>query len=370
MSLLGIAALAAFLVSGTVLEVVLRWARTKRLDVPNERSSHSMPTPRGGGLAIIVAILLVAPLAAASVEATTVTRYSLLALMATLAGIASISWLDDRTPLPARLRLCVHLAMALVMVGVCMGGATNVPLTWRAALTPVLVFWVVGVTNAYNFMDGIDGIAGSQAVICGMTWMIASVFLGAPVTAIVGVVLVAAALAFLRRNWSPAAIFMGDVGSASLGFLIATLPMLFALEVRTASARMVALFAAVLALWPFLFDTTFTLVQRIRRGERITEAHRSHLYQRLVITGASHGTVSTLYGGLALTGALVALLLAYAPRDGLLSIPIIPIQALYLVQRVRSRESRGRTIIHNTLAIALPRAILRATPAKLPVQPH
>ncbi len=334
----------SLLLSGGMLEVVLRWARTRLLDVPNDRSSHTTPTPRGGGIAVITAVLLVTPLAVRFVGVPTLGVGPLVACLAALAGIAGISWIDDRMPLPAKLRLCVHVLMALIVVTVSVHGLTTLALGWRIALAPLLLFWLVGVTNAYNFMDGIDGIAGAQAVVAGCAWAIVGMYLGAPVTAVTAVVIAASALAFLQRNWSPAAIFMGDVGSASLGFLLAALPVLFALELQSASAPPLAMMVGILAIWPFLFDATFTIVQRLRRGERLTEAHRGHLYQRLVIAGASHATVSTVYAGFAFTGGAAALLLAYDPRAGMLALPAIPLQALWLVRFAQSLELRIRMV--------------------------
>jgi UDP-N-acetylmuramyl pentapeptide phosphotransferase/UDP-N-acetylglucosamine-1-phosphate transferase len=145
----------------------------------------------------------------------------------------------------------------------------------------VAVVWIVGLINAYNFMDGIDGIAGGVAVVAALWWI--ALFPKEPMWSI-GVLLVAAALGFLLHNWSPARIFMGDVGSTFLGCMFAVLPLM--LEVPVIGG---------LLMWPFLFDTGFTFLRRLLRREDIFSAHRDHLYQRLIISGWSHASVALLY---------------------------------------------------------------------------
>lgn len=337
-----VTASASLVVSAAVLEMVWRWARLRLLDVPNARSSHTTPTPRGGGIAVIAALLLVTPISVASIEAARAAPALLVAYTVAFMGIASISWIDDRTPLPAKLRLYVHAAMALLLVAVSVSAFATPALPWRLAFAPLLLVWLVGVTNAFNFMDGIDGIAGAQAAVAGAVWSYIGFHWSAPITGTIGLVLAAATVAFLRRNWSPATIFMGDVGSASLGFLLAGIPVLFAWEVPAEATRVFAIPIGVLVLWPFLFDATFTMLQRFRRGERLTEAHRSHLYQRLVIAGTSHAAASTLYAGFAITGGAVAIVCAHDARAGLFVLPAIPMQALWLVRFARARERLTR----------------------------
>jgi len=151
-------------------------------------------------------------------------------------------------------------------------------------------------------MDGIDGIAGVTAAVAGSGVAAAAWLLGGPAVAAVALAFAGAALGFLSQNWSPARIFMGDVGSAFCGFLIAVLP----LGMPAADVPRI-MPVAVLAMWPFIFDTLFTLVRRLRRGENIFQAHRSHLYQRLVIAGWSHRATSSLYGALAAMAAAIAI---------------------------------------------------------------
>jgi UDP-N-acetylmuramyl pentapeptide phosphotransferase/UDP-N-acetylglucosamine-1-phosphate transferase len=160
----------------------------------------------------------------------------------------------------------------------------------------------MGLTNAYNFMDGIDGIAGGQALIAGLGWAIIGFMSGQSFVGLIGLLLAASSLGFLFHNWPPARIFMGDVGSAFIGFTLAIIPIL------AAQRDPRCMVAGILVVWPFIFDTSFTLVRRLINKENIFVAHRSHIYQRLVIAGYSHRYVTLVYMALALIGTVIALL--------------------------------------------------------------
>ena len=220
-------------------------------------------------------------------------------------GVAAVGWLDDLRNLPQVVRLAVQAAAAAVVLlafgavqAVWLPGAGPVALQWLAV--PLAFLWLVGLTNAYNFMDGIDGIAGCQAAVAGLGWAILGAMRAEPETVVFALLLAGASLGFLSRNWPPAKVFMGDVGSTFLGFSFAALPIL----VDPADPRL--FLAGVLFVWPFVFDAAFTVIRRLRRGENILRAHRSHLYQRLVITGWSHRAVTLLYTGLAAVGGILA----------------------------------------------------------------
>jgi UDP-N-acetylmuramyl pentapeptide phosphotransferase/UDP-N-acetylglucosamine-1-phosphate transferase len=172
-----------------------------------------------------------------------------------------------------------------------------------AALTFV---WIVGLTNAYNFMDGIDGLAAGQAVIAGLAWCGIGIALRTPAPALIGVLAAGASAGFLVHNWPPARIFMGDVGAAFLGYTFAVLPLI------TAPTRSSVTVASVLAVGVFVFDTAFTFLRRMVAGENVFRAHRSHLYQRLTATGLTHRTVTLFYSALAAVLAAAALVVAPA----------------------------------------------------------
>jgi len=279
------------------------------LDEPNARSSHARPTPRGGGLAI-VGVGGAAVLALWAVGVPAPDRGGWAALAAIL--VAAISWLDDVSSISHRVRLGLHVAAAVTAtwaVGparvIDLGPAGSFDLGPAASVLTIL--WIVGMTNAFNFMDGIDGIAGITAVVV-LALVAAGLWAaGAAFSGLTAVALAAAAAGFLVWNWQPARIFMGDVGSAFLGFSIAVLPLAAG---QQASRWLLPLAAC--GMLPFLFDTTFTLLRRLGKGENVFEAHRSHLYQRLVIGGWSHAAVAGLYGMLAALGGALGLALQAA----------------------------------------------------------
>jgi UDP-N-acetylmuramyl pentapeptide phosphotransferase/UDP-N-acetylglucosamine-1-phosphate transferase len=281
------------------------WAeKWQILDIPNERSSHALPIPRGGGLAIAV-ISLIGFIVIWLLNL----RWPLTIIITFLcgaAGIATISYLDDLYSLPNRVRLTAHSLAALVSIwGLGYWHNVDVPLLGQLHLgwlgPPITFLWIVGLTNAYNFMDGIDGIAGGQGVVAGLGWGIWGLISDHLLIGTLGLLLAASCLGFLGHNWPPARIFMGDVGSAFLGYAFSVLAVLAAQE----DSRLVL--AGVLFVWPFVFDTSYTFFCRLRRGENVFIAHRSHLYQRLVVAGCSHRFVSSLYIGLSLIGVILSL---------------------------------------------------------------
>lgn len=300
-ALVGFAALALAYVGVGGLR---RWAESRQVfDIPNERSSHNRPTPRGGGLVIV--ILSTGGLILAWLLDSAISPADLVAYLVGAWLIAGVSWLDDLRSLPNRVRFAAHsLAAILAIVAFGYWRIVNLPLVglvdagWVGL--PVTFVWIVGLTNAYNFMDGIDGIAGGQAVVAAIGWAVLGWLSGQPLVGILGLLLAASSLGFLGHNWPPARIFMGDVGSAFLGYTFAVLPVIAAQH----NPRLAV--AGVLLVWPFVFDAAFTFLSRLRRRENVFAAHRSHLYQRLVIAGYNHRTVTLLYIGLAATGAILA----------------------------------------------------------------
>lgn len=300
-----------------------RWAaRARLLDVPNARSSHQVPTPRGAGAIIVGSV------AAAMAWAIDVEVPGLAAVGGAALAIAVVSAVDDVRPLPSWFRLLVHLGSAAVAV---LGVVQSAPDSWSLPALFVGTVWVAGLTNAYNFMDGIDGISGSQALVSGTTIAIVSMHAGLPVEAIAGTAIASASAGFLLHNWPPARVFMGDVGSAFLGFVFAVLTL------RIGAVSYSAGLAVFISLWPFVFDTALTLIRRIRRRENIFASHRSHLYQRLVIAGWSHARVTAIYAGMAAVGAAAGLVwsVGEAPWQVLISVPLM---ALVIYVGVRRTE--------------------------------
>lgn len=309
----------AWVFTGLIRQYALRCSM---LDVPNHRSSHSTPTPRGGGLAIVLAVLAawgLMPILHLGAPA-------LWVAVTAAVGVAVLGFVDDHNHVPAGLRLLGHLAAAGVIVWV-LGGFPAMHFVGIdlsvAPIGPVigvlLVAWWINLTN---FMDGIDGIAGAHvvAVCLGGAWV--NAVAGSPLQHTLGpVALAAATLGFLLWNWPPARIFMGDVGSGFLGAMIA----LFTLQAGHTDSELG--WAWIILSGTFVVDASATLCLRIARRDRLAEAHRSHAYQHLAQRWGTHREVTLLWTGVTLLWLLpcalavasgvvqgwVGLLIAYLP---------------------------------------------------------
>ena len=306
-----IAELAGILVLSSIFVRIARWGALKRIlvDVPNERSMHRQPVPRLGGAAFVpIVVLAIAFLSDRSAISPAIFRIFLLGAIA----LFGIGLFDDVASQPPGFRMAVHLMVAGSIVWA-VAISTGFRWAWLPPLSALslsfwlLIFWIIGLVNIFNFMDGIDGIAGMQAVVAGAGWWIIGSIVSAPFTAFVGAAIAFGSLGFLTLNWPPAKIFMGDAGSTVLGYLLATLPLLATVESKGVFPAELLMAAAVMAVWPFLADGTFTILRRLMRRENIFKPHRSHLYQRLVAAGKSHRLVTCTYASLALLGSLFAL---------------------------------------------------------------
>jgi len=292
------------------------------LDHPNERSSHTDPTPRGGGLVVAVVVLAAYVIAAGLVGFEISWGF--------LAGsliVVAISWLDDIYSVSFIWRLLAHSVAAICLLldlgylSTIVMYDTTTPLSIGIIGAVVSFVWIIWLINAYNFMDGIDGIAGTQAVAAAIGWLLAGLANGSPATMVLGGSVLFAALAFLLHNWSPARIFMGDAGSAFLGFTFASLPFIFRGSLTSDSG--ISATIGVLFVWMFVFDSVVTLIRRILNGEKIWTAHRQHLYQRLVISGYSHQKTTLIYGTFSLPIAILAGLSAGEDTRVPIYVPII-----------------------------------------------
>lgn len=273
------AGMSALAICYVITQLIRRAAGTLGLiDVPNERSSHARPTPKGGGLAIAVSSLA----AMGALVALGVMQGRLfLAVAPGGAAVAAVGIIDDIRPLSARIRLFVHF-MAAAWAVVCIGPveffhyiAPHTPeLNWLGyGLSTVAIVWFL---NMYNFMDGIDGIAASQAVFmsCGVA-LLALFSIGIAPTAAAAIVIGLTSCGFLLSNWPPANIFMGDVGSGYLGYTFAVLGL------ASGSHSVFGPWSYIILAGVFAVDATFTVARRFLRGEIVTEAHRTHAFQLL-----------------------------------------------------------------------------------------
>ncbi|MBU0715070.1 MAG: glycosyltransferase family 4 protein [Verrucomicrobia bacterium] len=345
MGLLGVLALATSYFGVAAVRRVAE--RCQFLDIPNERSSHTRPTPQGGGLAIVTVVLGGLWFYAALCPGVPWLALGIFTVGTVL--IACVSGWDDLHSLPVWVRFTAHgLAAVLVILAFGYWHAVGWPGLggFSLGLFGVLLtfLWIVGLTNAYNFMDGIDGIAGGQAVVAGLGWAILGWISGQPLVGVMGLLIAAASLGFLGHNWPPARIVMGDVGSAFLGFSFA------ALTVLASQSNPVFVLTGIALIWPFVFDAVFTFARRLCRGEKVWAAHRSHLYQRLIISGLSHGQVSGLYIGLAMLGLVWAVALVQGWQCmAVVGAVVVAVAALSLWVWTCQRERAGNGLLSNHL---------------------
>ena len=280
--------------------VIAPLRRRALVDLPNERSSHTIPTPRGGGLAVVSSILLALVLASSNLL-NLISPSLALQLGVLLLALATVSWVDDLKNLGALVRFGSHI---LAVVSALYLGLVTGPF-FGPLFDPAVEIILIGLgwvwfINLFNFMDGIDGIAGVEALTIGLGGAVVIIYNGGDHTiVIVSLILAAASLGFLPLNWKPAKIFMGDVGSIPLGFLSAWILLSLASEGLGAAAFILSLV--------FFADATLTLFKRLFRGEKIWQAHSQHFYQRAVQRGLSHS--QTTLGAVCANGALIGIAL-------------------------------------------------------------
>jgi Fuc2NAc and GlcNAc transferase len=294
------------------------------MDIPNARSSHLKPTPRGGGMAIVVSFLLVLPLMAGLDFMAWPLAW---ALLGAGAGIAFLGFLDDHGHIAARWRLLGHFSAATWAL-FWLGGLPpfrllgfSVDLSWLGhVLAAVYLVWLL---NLYNFMDGIDGIASVEAIcVClGGALLYGLVIQNDNAGMLLCLLLMAAVAGFLFWNFPPARIFMGDAGSGFLGITLGIL------SLQAAWVEPQLLWSWLILLGVFIVDATFTLLRRLFRGDKVYEAHRSHAYQyasrqygrhlpvTLAVAGLNLGWLLpiALWVGVGGLDGVAGLLIAYAP---------------------------------------------------------
>lgn len=322
---IGLASLTAFVSVLGVLAAALRWGTPARiLDHPNQRSLHQGPVPRIGGVAIAVGTAL-------GVLVTWAAGPDLFWFAVSMVFIVSL--IDDARSLSAMPRIIVHFAAAGVLV---------------AAYSPAEAVWLlpallslVWMTNLFNFMDGSDGLAGGMAIIGLGSLGFASWTAGHLEVALPAFVLASASLAFLVFNFAPAQIFLGDAGSAPLGFAAGGLGLVGVVEGTW------PVWFPILVFSPFVVDATATLLTRLVRGENVLKPHREHHYQRLIRAGWGHRrTALAYYAIMAAAGSSAMWLLQQPPAivaRALGAWLLIYLASMFIVNRIwrahRERES-------------------------------
>jgi UDP-N-acetylmuramyl pentapeptide phosphotransferase/UDP-N-acetylglucosamine-1-phosphate transferase len=320
--------------------LIRRYAERRQIfDHPNERSSHSMPTPRGGGLAMVVLAIGAGLWSTNKADLNHVLVYILCGLV-----IAYLGWRDDVSSLSARVRFAVQgLVAAVSIYGLGYFKTVTIPLFGEMQLGVVGVMitflWIIGLTNAFNFMDGIDGIGGGVAFAGGLGWILLASNMHNHLVYWIALAVAAGSLGFLGHNWHPAKIFMGDVASTFLGYTFAVLPLL------SADQGGDALMLGTLLMWTFIMDAGLTFIRRLIQRENVFAPHRTHLYQRLVIGGYPHYMISTLY--LLLT--LLAGVLSYEWSWGSRLAPPLIIIGLPLIWVLLSRHARNLNTMDTTV---------------------
>lgn len=296
-------------VTALLVKYMIPWLIAKQqVDMPNHRTLHTGNIPRGGGL--IVVLMAVVALLWASYTSYFPNVY--LALLVLVSGWATLGWCDDVYSLSTRLRLGVQLLLALAAIAL-IGWVDHLVVSasvslalgwWGAPLTVLAMVWMV---NLYNFMDGMDGMAASQAIVASTTFAFWFMAQGGTELAVFAAVVAAASYGFLWHNWRPASVFMGDVGSIGLGAIFALLCVIGHNRFGVPVLSSIMLFGV------FIADTTITLVLRLRRGEKLWQAHSSHFYQRLAHAGYAHSSIILTYIGLMLVCSLAATVSFYQP---------------------------------------------------------
>ncbi len=318
-----IAAAAVLIATVAATGLALMFLRRRAIfDRPNERSSHTGLIPRGGGIAVVTVLLVTWVVVAMPTQRGEVYTVVLAALL-----LAGISWLDDLRSLSPGIRLIAQVA-AILPALFWLGQKDTlfqelIPTPFNLVFAGMIWIWFI---NLFNFMDGIDGISGVEAASIGAG--IAFVAISAPragLDPVLAATVSAAAIGFLCWNWHPAKIFLGDVGSVPLGFLLGWLLLDLASDGYWAAAAILPLY--------YLADATITLARRALRGEKIWLAHREHFYQRAVQSGRSHAAVSLGVGVCNLLLISLAALSVSWPWEALAAAGLIVIAFLFWLSR-------------------------------------
>lgn len=316
------------------------------MDIPNARSSHTKATPRGGGVAIVIAFLTGISLIHIIGDKSPIYTPYFLGFLIACFVIAGISIYDDvhrcsfKTKLGGQLlAICIAIASGIVIDVTHLPWLAEVHWGWYAY--PLTFVWILGLTNAYNFMDGLDGMAATTTVIAAIFLSVISFQQGSHFIYLASLILAAAASGFLVFNLPPARIFMGDVGSTFFGLVFAVMAVIAARYDHSHTS----LFVVPLLLLHFIFDTTFTFLRRLIGGEQVFMAHRTHLYQLLNRLGYSHSQVTALYSALAISQGIAAIWMVKIPGSDRLWVYLPFLLAYPALAYLTTRKAKSRGLI-------------------------
>ncbi|SMC76825.1 UDP-GlcNAc:undecaprenyl-phosphate GlcNAc-1-phosphate transferase [Desulfocicer vacuolatum DSM 3385] len=329
-------ALVLLLVSAAISLFLIK--RTQVLDIPNGRSSHKKPTPTIGGVAIVFTFFLSMIMLYLFAGKTMISERFFLGFTFSALLIAGMSLYDDLKKKPFYIRLATHVIAVLMVMGFGI-------IIHRVDFPPGLMFltnrslgafgyfvtfwWILGMINAYNFMDGLNGMAGGNAIIAGSFFCIITYTQGSDFAYIVSYTLVAGVAGFLIFNFPRGKLFMGDIGSTFLGFTFGVLPIIASLYDNAHTSLLVL----PLLLFHFIYDTSFTFIRRLFKGENVFQAHRTHLYQLFNRLGFTHFKVTVFYWGVAVLQGVGALWMVTIPGPMRLMVflPYLIFQMIYTI---------------------------------------
>jgi len=336
-------ALALALLSAAAVRLMIAWPI---LDHPNARSSHASPTPRGGGVGVVLAFVVGMAVLYAGAQFARLPPPQFLGVIGAAVAIALVSLWDDVSDLRFSVKLAAQAAAALVAIGsglvlerLALPLLGEIPLGWLGL--PLTLLWIVGCTNAVNFMDGLDGLVGGSVFLAAVVLCIVAGGQGGWFVYAAALFLAAGLAGFLPFNLHPARIFMGDVGSQFLGFMMAVL----AVAAAGFDAAQLSFLIVPLLLFGLLFDAAFTLARRALAGERVAAAHRTHLYQMAQRSGMGVRRVAAVHWGfVAFHGVLVwAFLHLPVGTKPAVVVPALAVQLAWLAVVVRRVRRAGLT---------------------------
>ena len=337
----------AFGVALTIIAYGVTWvmARFVRImDEPNHRSSHVKAVPRAGGVSVVITFYIGICITWLLGEFEGVQARLLIGFLLSTFLIAAISLIDDITDQSGLVKLVTQMiAVAIVLsLGITLDEIA-IPVVGYVDLGVVgyviSFFWILGLTNSYNFMDGLDGLAGGVAVIAGLFFMIITFYEGSSFVYIISYSLLAGALGFLFLNFPPAKIILGDVGAAFLGFVFAVLAII---ATRYDESRTSFLVIPML-MFNFIYDTSYTFLRRLSQGKNVLEAHREHLYQLMNRSGFSHMEVVLTQYCMVFMQGLGALWIVNIPGDErmFVFVPFLVFQLAYTWQVRKKAQKSG-----------------------------